>query len=148
VLTTYRIVYGLVLALFLGNLLETNYYGTVPPYTSALIFTATLCLVGLFALVVGFQHMKPPLFWGLVLLWEVLFVWYAWFSPAAPFALHELHTLDPEAVASERRAHYARAGAVFGALFIWFLSLAITRSFHGRSRRASPALPPVDLHES
>lgn len=70
---------------------------------------------------------KTP-FWVLIGDWEVLFIWYAWFSPAAPFAPHELHTLEPPAMVQETTGHYVRAGALFVLLCAWFLSLPIVRS--------------------
>jgi hypothetical protein len=135
-LTFYRIVYGLVLVVFLGNLLRTNYFATAPTYVSVLLAAAALSLCGLFVLLLRFARIRPTAFWSLVLLWEALFVWYAWFSPAAPFVLHEMHTFDATAGALESKAHYIKAGLVFVVLFAWFLSLPVARLIHGKSTAA------------
>jgi hypothetical protein len=132
-LTAYRIVYGFVLAVFLGNLVMTIYFGMNPPQVSALLVAAAVSLCCIFVLLVGFSHVRPAVFWGLVLLWEALFVWYAWFSPAAPFVPHEIHTFEANAAARESTAHYLKAGALFALLFAWFLSLPIARlRYHRR----------------
>jgi hypothetical protein len=125
--TTYRIVYGLVLALFFANVLRTNYLATAPAYVSVLSVAAAASVFGVFMLLLRFSQIRPAVFWGLVLAWEALFVWYAWFSPAAPFALHEVHTFEAPAAAREATLHYVRAGSLFAVLFAWFLSLPITR---------------------
>lgn len=127
-LAGYRIDYGAVVVLFLANLLATNYYGTVPLHTSVLIAAGRVCLVALPVVLVAFSRLKPSILWGIVLAWEALFLWYAWFSPAAPFVLHETPAAKPNAIASERMAHQVQAGALFIGLFLWFLSLGVVRS--------------------
>jgi hypothetical protein len=131
--TGYRIVYGVVLAVFFGNVLRTNHFATAPAYVSVLLVAAAASLCGVFMLLLRFSRIRPAVFWGLVLAWEALFVWYAWFSPAAPFALHEVHTFDAPAAAREATLHYVRAGALFALLFAWFLSLPITRLIYKTS---------------
>src|SRR6202166_2930899 len=126
-LTAYRIVYGLVLIVFLGNLLRFNNFAMEPAYVSALLCAAAASLCGLFVLLVRFSRIRPAAAWGLVLAWEALFVWYAWFSPVSPFALHELHTFEASAMARETTIHHIRAVALFAVLFAWFLTLPIIR---------------------
>jgi len=87
-------------------------------------------------LLVGFSRIPIKTFWVVVTAWELLFVWYAWLSPPAPFALHELHSLDGKAMVAERTAHYVRAGALFAVLFVWFLSLPFARSMLRRGAAA------------
>lgn len=127
-LTAYRVVYGLVLVVFLGNVLKTIDFRGAPAYESVLLVAAAGVLCGVLALLLAFPRIRPAAFWLLVLVWEALFVWYAWFNPAAPFMLRELHTFDAAAAAREMATHYVRAGTIFTALFLWFLSLPITRA--------------------
>src|SRR5512146_3367541 len=124
-LTIYKIVYGLVLVVFLGNVLKTIDFRTAPAYQSVLLVLAAVALCGLLASLLGFRRIRPAGFWFLVLVWEALFVWYAWFIPAAPFTLRELHTFDSAAASRETTVHYLWAGALFALLFIWFLSLPL-----------------------
>ncbi len=132
-LTAYRIVYGLVLIVFLGNVLKPDYFAMESTYVSALLVAAAVSLCGVFILLLRFFRIGPAVFWGFVLVWEALFVWYAWFSPAAPFVLHELHTFDASAIARERTIHHVRAIALFTVLFAWFLSLPIIRLIYKTS---------------
>jgi len=125
-LIAYRIAYGLVLGAFLGNVLMAS-RGQTSASVSVLLVTAGVFLVGILGLLVGFSRVKPAVFWLLVLGWEALFFWYAWFSPMAPFVLHEAHSLDGNAVARETTVHYLKAGALFTVLFAWFLSLPFAR---------------------
>jgi hypothetical protein len=134
-LTIYRIWYGLVLAVFLGNVLTTNLIATAVPHVSALLVAVGLSLCCVFVLVFGFYRIPTSVFWILVAVWEALFVWYAWFSPASPFVLHETHNLDGTAAAHENRMHSVVAGGAFALLFAWFLSLPITRSVYERRAR-------------
>jgi hypothetical protein len=127
-LTTYRIVYGLVLSILLGNILRTNYVATAPVRVSILLIAVAASLFCLFILLLGFHRIPATVFWVLVAVCEALFIWYAWFSPASPFILHEAHNLDAAAAARENTMHYIIAGAVFAFLFSWFLSLPIIRS--------------------
>jgi glucan phosphoethanolaminetransferase (alkaline phosphatase superfamily) len=125
-LIAYRIAYGLVLAIFLGNVAIA--IGERPSgSTFVLLVVAAIVLLSIFGLLVRFSRTQPTIFWVLVLTWGALFVWYAWFSPASPFALHEAHALDSGAVARESTAHYLKAGTLFGVLFAWFLSLPVVR---------------------
>jgi hypothetical protein len=131
-LTAYRIAYGLILAAFLGNMVMR--ISDQPPASTSLLFAiAGLLLLAIFGLVVRFSRIQPTVFWLLVLGWEVLFVWSAWFSPAAPFVFHEAHTLDAGAAARESTIHYVKSGALFGLLFAWFLSLPLARTWKGRA---------------
>jgi hypothetical protein len=122
----YRIAYGIVLATFLGNVLWTD-YGAASKTTSALLVASAVVLFGIFGLLIGFSRIRPTVFWTLVLAWEALFIWYAWFSPAAPFTLHELHTFETSAAAREITMYRVKAGALFVVLFAWYLSLPIVR---------------------
>jgi hypothetical protein len=133
-LIVYRIAYGLVLAAFLGNVVMAS-KGQTSASVSVLLVTAGVFLFGILGLLVGFSRVQLAVFWVLVLGWEALFVWYAWFSPAAPFVLHEAHSLDANAVARESTLHYLKAGALFAVLFAWFLSLPFARI--ARKRRAA-----------
>ncbi len=129
-LTAYRIVYGLVVLVFLANVLKTIGFRTAPAHESVLLVAAAVALCGVLTLLLGFARIRPAAFWLFVLVWEALFVWYAWFIPAAPFTLRELHTFDAAAAARETTTHYLRAEAIFTALFLWFLSLPIMRVWH------------------
>jgi membrane-associated HD superfamily phosphohydrolase len=126
-LTAYRIVYGLVLLAFLGNLLKSNDFSIWPVHVSILFVLAALTLCGVLVLLVGFSRLSIKLFWVIIIVWEVLFVWYAWLSPAAPFVLHELHSLDAKAMSEESTTHYIWASTLFVLLFAWFLSLPFAR---------------------
>ena len=121
-LTIYRIAYGLVLVVFLGNLL------TASTHVSVLLVMVGVSLCCLFVLLLGFSRIPTTAFWVLVAAWEALLVWYAWFSPTSPFVLHETHNLDATAIARENMVHYA----VFALLSTWFLSLPIARSIYER----------------
>lgn len=112
-LLAYRIVYGLVAALLLVNFFNTHYYGDVPRSLPWLILGCRVLLVFVMAAAAAFWRLSPAVIWAVVFIWEALFVWYAWFSPGAPFAMYS---------ASEWTI------VLFGALFVWFLSLAALRS--------------------
>ena len=135
-MTLYRIAYGLVVALFLANVLTANYFPSASGRLLALLIALPVSLCSLLALVIGFAKIRPPVFWSLVLIWLALFVWYGWFSPAAPFVLHESHSLDPASAENERQAHNLLAGGLFIVLSLWFLSLPITRSLYGRQEKS------------
>lgn len=137
-LTTYRIAYGLILTAFLVNVLKASNFSVWPMHVSVLLVVAALTLCGVLVLLVGFSRMPMRPFWVFVAAWELLFVWYAWFSPASPFALHELHTLDPAAMAQESTRHYLRAGALFAVLFAWFVSLPVVRRLSRNSAHLAP----------
>lgn len=111
-LTVYRIAYGTV-ALPLANLLNTRYYGDVAYSLSWLMLACKLSVAGLIVAAVMFWRLRPVVLWGIILVWEALFTWYGWFSPGAPFELYRPH---------------AATAMVFGALFLWFLSLGVLRS--------------------
>lgn len=115
------------LIVFLGNLLKLNNFAMEPAYVSALLIAAAASLCGVFILLVRFSRIRPAAFWGFVLAWEALFVWYVWLSPVAPFALHELHTFETSAMVREITIHHIRAVALFAVLFAWFLTLPIIR---------------------
>jgi hypothetical protein len=134
-LTVYRIIYGLTVALFLANVLATNYLPSASGHLLALLIALPVSLCSLLTLVIGFSRIRPPVFWGLVLIWLALFVWYGWFSPASPFLLHESHSLNSATAAKEQQTHNLVAGSLFIALVLWFLSLPMTRSFYGRQQR-------------
>jgi len=122
----YRIMYGIVVAVFLGNMVVAA--GARPPAaTFLLLVVAAVLLVCIGGVLARFSRTQPTTFWVLVLSWEALFVWYAWFSPASPFMFHEVHALDAAAVARENTVHYLKAGTLFGLLFAWFLSLPVAR---------------------
>jgi hypothetical protein len=131
-LITYRTVYCVVLALFLGNVL--SHFTTESPQTSVLLVATAVSVCGPLALSLAFFRIRPVVFWIVVLAWEAMFIWYAWFSPVAPFVAHEAHGLDPSSVAQEITSHRVRAGTIFAALSAWFLSLPIIR--HAYQRRA------------
>ena len=132
-LIVYRIVYGLVAAVFLGNVIMAS-IEQPSACVSVLFGTAGVLLFGILGLLVGFSRFRPAVFWVLVLGWEALFVWYAWFSPATPFVLHEVHSFDANTVARESTTHYLKAGVLFALLFAWFLSLPFARiAWKGRA---------------
>jgi hypothetical protein len=126
-LIAYRIAYGLVLAVFLGNVVIAA--GERPSgATFLLLAVAAVLLLCIGGLLVRFSRTKPMIFWVLVLGWEALFIWYAWFSPTSPFVLHEGHILDAGAAARESTIHYLKTGALFAVLSAWFLSLPLART--------------------
>src|SRR5690349_9392697 len=115
-LIAYRIAYGLVLAVFLGNVVNAT--GERPSAaTFLLLVVAAALLLCIGGLLIRFSRTQPTTFWVLVISWEALFIWYAWFSPASPFVFHEVHVLDAGAVARESTIHYLKAGGLFAALF-------------------------------
>jgi glucan phosphoethanolaminetransferase (alkaline phosphatase superfamily) len=97
-------------------------------FGTTLLIVAGVLLLAILSLIFRFSRVPPAAFWVLVLGWEILFVWYAWFSPVAPFVFHEAHTLDAGGAAKEATAHYVKAGILFGLLFVWFLSLPFARA--------------------
>lgn len=131
-LTIYRIVYGLVLGGFAGNLLTSTSLRTESTHIPALTVLGSVSLCCIFILLLGFSRIPTAAFWVLIAVWEAIFVWYAWFSPNSPFVLHETHNFDPAAAGRENMIHYIIAGAVFFVLFAWFLSLPIARSIYER----------------
>jgi hypothetical protein len=134
----YRIVYGIVVAVFLGNVLKASYFSSVPHYIVALMIATAGLLCGLIVLLIAFSQVRPTVSWSVVLVWEAFFIWYGWFSPSSPFALHELHTMDPPMAAREASAHFVVAIAVFVVLFVWFLSLPIVQSAYSRRKGLRP----------
>ena len=126
-LIVYRFVYGLSLAVFLGNLVMTIHLATTPAHDSILTIAAALSVCCLLVLLLRFVQIRPLAFWVVVLTWEALFAWFAWFSQAAPFALHEVHSLEPTIALRERMTDYGKACTLFAVLFSWFLSLPIIR---------------------
>jgi hypothetical protein len=121
-LATYRIIYGVVAGLLFVNFLTTHYYGAVPHSLIWLVLACRLSLVAIVMAVILFLHVRPVVIWAIVLVWEALFVWYAWLSPGAPFAMYSDHT---------------RTTVLFSALFLWFLSLPVIRSVRSRRDRIS-----------
>ena len=114
-LLAYRSLYGISAALMLANLLVTNYYGAIPRSTTWLVLAAKLSLFCLLAVTIGFPRVKPGVVWAIILSWEALFVWYAWFSLGAPFALY-------------KETHGVVAIGLFTGLFLWFMVLGVVRS--------------------
>lgn len=125
-LTVYRIMYGIILALFLGNIVMAS-AGRHSAVATALLILSSVLLLAILGVVFRFSRVQPTAFWVLVGGWEILFVWYAWFSPVAPFVFREAHVLDAGGVANESAGHYLKAGLLFGVLFVWFLSLPLAR---------------------
>lgn len=134
-LSVYRIAYGLILAVFLANVLKVSDFSVWPVHVSALFVVAVLAICGVLAVLVRFTRVPIGPLWVVVIVWEMLFTWYAWFSPAAPFALHELHTLEPTKMGEEASRHYVRSGVLFVLLFGWFLSLVFVRLRYGRTKK-------------
>lgn len=125
-LVVYRSAYGMVLALFLENIVMAS-MGRHSAFATTLLILSGVLLLAILGLVFRFSQVQPTAFWVLVAGWEILFIWYAWFSPVAPFTFREAHVLDAGGAANESTAHYLRAGLLFGLLFIWFLSLPFAR---------------------
>ncbi len=130
----YRIGYFAIAALFLANILSTEYVGAVPAVITALKLTSALALCGTLVLVVAFSRIHSAVFWITISAWQVLFVWYAWLSPGAPF--------------TELVRDRAFAVCLFTALSAWFYSLAAVRTFCRRTQgggsrpeKAPPATP-------
>ena len=126
----YRVIYGLVLMVFLANVFSKADFTANRTQVSVLMVALAVTLSGALVLLLGFSRIRTTAFWVLTLVWEVLFVWYAWFSPASPFLLHELHSLDATEATRQINAHYVWAGTMFALLFAWFLSLPVTRSIY------------------
>ncbi len=114
----YRVIYGIFAAFVLANLLNTHYYGAVPGSTSWLVLACKLSLVALILGTLALSRIKLLLVWGIILVWEGLFIWYAWFSPGAPFTIY-----------------FTRATAIvlFASLFLWFMSLGFMRTSRASS---------------
>lgn len=129
----YRIAYGIVLAVFLGNMIVAT-IDHHAAFSTTLLVIAGILLLAILGLVFLFSRVQPSAFWALVLGWEILFVWYAWFSPVAPFVSHEVHSFDAAAAAREAVAHSVKAGFLFSVLFVWFLSLPFVREKFGNRR--------------
>jgi len=119
-LLAYRIVYFIIVVLFLVNLLGTEYVGVVPPATVVLKMASVAALCVNLILVVAFSGIRSLAFWIAISLWEILFVWYAWLSPGAPFTV----------VLRDRML----ASLLFAVLSVWFCSLPVVRAAHRRSR--------------
>ncbi len=134
----YRIIYGIVVAIFLGNVLKADHFFGVPHHIAVLMMATASLLCALLALLIAFSRMRMTISWSVVLIWEAVFIWYGWFSPSSPFALHELHTVDPQLAAREASAHFHRAVAVFVVLFAWFLSLPIVQSACSKRAKVRP----------
>jgi len=113
-LLAYRIVYFIIVVLFLVNVPGTEYVGVVPPATVVLKMASAVALCANLVLVVAFSRVQPAIFWIAILVWQVLFVWYAWLSPGAPFTV----------VLRDR----VLAGILFAVLSAWFCSLPFVRS--------------------
>ena len=116
-LIAYRVVYIVIAGLILGNFVTTHYYGDVPRSTPWLILACKLSVVSVIG-AAAFYKTNAAVIWGIVLVWEGLFVWYSWFSPGAPFLLYRSHTWTT---------------VLFVGLFLWFISLPVVR----RGRMAS-----------
>jgi hypothetical protein len=134
VLKIYQILYGVTLAVFLGNMLSNNAIFAEPLRVSPLLSAIIVILCCMFALLFGFSRVSITVFWALTAAFEALFVWYAWYSLASPFVIHEVHSFDPALVSHEITMHYWKAGGLFGTLFVWFLSLPIVRTIFTTSR--------------
>lgn len=135
-MTLYRIAYGLVVGLFLANVLTANYFPLASGRLLALLIALPISLCSLLGLVIGFSRIRPPVFWCLVLIWLAFFVWYGWYSPASPFVLHESHSLDAARAEHERQTHNLLASSLFIGLSLWFLSLPIIRSLYERQQKS------------
>jgi len=122
-LLAYRIVYFIIDTLLLINLLDTHYFGAVPTSTLVLKPAFAVALCANLILVVAFSRIPARVLWIAISVWQILFTWYAWLSPGAPFI-----------VALENRL---LAGVLFGALTAWFCSLPLVRTIHQRYRVAN-----------
>lgn len=131
-LTIYRIVYAGVIVILLGNLLRAHYLAWAPRHVFVLAVAFAVSLCCLLVLLVGFSRIPPTAFWAFITMCEGLFIWYAWFSPGSPFALHETHSLDATAAAREHTMHSLAAWSFFAGLFAWLLSLPMVRWIHGQ----------------
>jgi hypothetical protein len=121
-LPAYRIVYFIVAAFFLANVLGTQYIGMVPAATVVLKLASAAALCGSLVLVVAFSRICSPVFWISVSVSQILFVWYAWLSPGAPL--------------TELLRDRMVAGVLFALLSAWFRSLPVVRTVCQRSRAA------------
>ena len=118
----YRVAYVIIVVLFLANILGTQYIGVVPAATEVLKLASALALYVNLVLVVAFSRIHTFVFWIAISVWQVLFVWYAWLSPGAPFA--------------EVLRDRALAGSLFAVLSAWFCSLPVARTLYRRSGAA------------
>ena len=114
-LIAYRISYGIIAALVLANFLSTHFYEEVPSSIPWLMLACKLSIVAVLLVAALFSRMKISWVWGVLTIWECLFVWYAWISPGAPFKLY-----------------LPRVWAVvlFVGLSLWFLSMGLVRSLN------------------
>ncbi len=120
-LLAYRIGYFLVAALFLVNIVSTEYVGSVPAVIVVLKVAAALVLCASLVLVVAFSKVHVNVFWMTILVWQGLFLWYVWLSPGAPLA----------ALVRDR----VLAGALFVVFSAWFYSLPVVRILCQRRQR-------------
>lgn len=133
-LVAYQLAYGVVLLVFLGNIITAIGFGfRLLVYPTVPLLAVALSLCSLLVLLLRFRRVRPATFWAGVLIWEFLFLWYVWFSPPAPFAFHEVHTLDAVAAAHEQFIHNLAAVVLSGLLSLWFLSLPVIRAISGKA---------------
>ena len=132
----YRVIYGLVLLLFMANIGERLYPNSaLRGKDFVLIGGGAISLLLLLLLVLAFRRIPAPLFWVATVAWLPLFTWYAWFSQIAPFPGRELHTIDPAEAAAEISRHNYQAGLLFAVLCFWFVSLPFVRQAHQKHLR-------------
>jgi hypothetical protein len=127
-LWTYRVLYCAALCLLLFVLLRRLPIGESLRSFEVPLYYAFIASVVL-AILPGIAFARSPewLSWASALFLSAMFIWYGWFSLGAPFALHELHTLDQ--VEAAREVNSYRTQALSGTVGIvgFFMFLPIVR---------------------
>lgn len=134
-LFVYRIVYAVPLLLILVNVLRSSSLEKASKLEITLLgFFIVMLALGIFTAVA-----LPRISLSLVVFIAVslcgLFAWYGWYSVAAPFVLHELHTFDPVEAAAEIRQHRISSCLGYSVFALWLMALPLVRHFLGRLSR-------------
>jgi hypothetical protein len=122
----YRLLYVMVLLVFLANILKAlRFDGTMEALAVLLLVSCAISSMGLMLLVLFYPKGTSRLVAAGSLLWCGLFTWFAWWSPTSPFRSHEFYSFDPSENAAAAQHHLFLASMVFGILVIWFASVAL-----------------------
>jgi hypothetical protein len=138
-LLVYRIIYGVSLAAILAAVAQEIRLGEAGGVSVILLTCLFACaLAAAICATFAFRRFAVSLLWLLSLLLVALFTWYGWFSPSAPFVLHEVHTFDPAAAAAEAGHYRIQALVVYAILLLWFISLPVVRRLSRNSAYLTP----------
>ena len=120
----YRLLYAAVLLIVVANLAKSVHFQAGQSYTeNLLLVVGSVVGLALVVLLLIFPRSGTAALSLAIIGWLVLFSWFAWWSSASPFRLHESHSFDSLQYAMELHRHDLIAGAVFGLLCVWFASL-------------------------